>query len=113
MYGLPNWLASYLAKKITRLAFSVYRSNIWSSCSLVTLDCRVRQSGEFARIEVSTLKILSARVQLQKQHSLIMVQYRMARTSLKSQHPIALPRKLQIMSDEDRGETALPPQIRQ
>src|SRR5579859_391625 len=28
MYGEPNWLASYLAKKITRRAFSVYRSNI-------------------------------------------------------------------------------------
>src|SRR5215469_9332649 len=27
MYGLPYWLASYLAKKITRRAFSVYRSN--------------------------------------------------------------------------------------
>src|SRR5262249_39393695 len=31
MYGEPNWLASYLAKKITRLAFSVYRSNIFPS----------------------------------------------------------------------------------
>src|SRR5262249_30540903 len=31
MYGEPNWLASYLAKKITRLAFSVYRSNICPS----------------------------------------------------------------------------------
>src|ERR1041385_6853455 len=31
MYGDPNWLASYLAKKITRLAFSVYRSNIFPS----------------------------------------------------------------------------------
>ena len=28
MYGLPNWLASYRAKKITLRAFSVYRSNI-------------------------------------------------------------------------------------
>ena len=28
MYGLPNWLASYRAKKMTRRAFSVYRSNI-------------------------------------------------------------------------------------
>src|ERR1043166_7997586 len=27
MYGDPNWLASYRAKKITRLAFSVYLSN--------------------------------------------------------------------------------------
>src|SRR6266700_867062 len=27
MYGLPYWLASYLAKNITRRAFSVYRSN--------------------------------------------------------------------------------------
>src|SRR5215831_2292565 len=27
IYGLPYWLASYLAKKITRRAFSVYRSN--------------------------------------------------------------------------------------
>src|SRR5260221_5875342 len=27
MYGLPYWLASYLAKKMTRRAFSVYRSN--------------------------------------------------------------------------------------
>ena len=26
--GLPYWLASYRAKKITRRAFSVYRSNI-------------------------------------------------------------------------------------
>src|SRR5689334_12292693 len=31
IYGEPNWLASYLAKKITRLAFSVYRSNIFPS----------------------------------------------------------------------------------
>jgi len=28
MYGLPNWLASYRAKKMTLRAFSVYRSNI-------------------------------------------------------------------------------------
>ena len=28
MTGEPNWLASYRAKKITRRAFSVYRSNI-------------------------------------------------------------------------------------
>src|ERR1700674_841473 len=27
MYGLPYWLASYLAKNMTRRAFSVYRSN--------------------------------------------------------------------------------------
>src|SRR5271154_4147820 len=27
MYGEPYWLASYLAKKMTRRAFSVYRSN--------------------------------------------------------------------------------------
>jgi hypothetical protein len=26
IYGVPNWLASYRAKKITRLAFSEYRS---------------------------------------------------------------------------------------
>src|SRR5215471_1271219 len=31
MYGEPNWLASYRAKKITRLAFSVYRSNMLPS----------------------------------------------------------------------------------
>src|SRR6266481_1748102 len=31
IYGEPNWLASYRAKKITRLAFSVYRSNIFPS----------------------------------------------------------------------------------
>src|SRR5260370_2685107 len=30
-YGLPYWLASYLAKKITRRVFSVYRSNTISS----------------------------------------------------------------------------------
>src|SRR6201987_1251092 len=28
IYGEPNWLASYRAKKMTRRAFSVYRSNI-------------------------------------------------------------------------------------
>src|SRR3954463_3482168 len=28
MYGEPNWLASYRAKNMTRLAFSVYLSNI-------------------------------------------------------------------------------------
>jgi hypothetical protein len=28
IYGLPNWLASYLAKKITLRAFSLYSSNI-------------------------------------------------------------------------------------
>src|SRR6202171_2780279 len=31
MYGLPYWLASYRAKKMTRRAFSVYRSNTISS----------------------------------------------------------------------------------
>jgi hypothetical protein len=35
MYGEPNWLASYRAKKITRLAFSVYRSNICVSEPLI------------------------------------------------------------------------------
>jgi hypothetical protein len=29
MYGEPNWLASYRAKKMTRRAFSVYRSNMF------------------------------------------------------------------------------------
>src|SRR5271156_1525848 len=29
IYGEPNWLASYRAKKMTRRAFSVYRSNMF------------------------------------------------------------------------------------
>jgi hypothetical protein len=37
MYGLPNWLASYRAKKITRRAFSVYRSNIWYAAPFLAL----------------------------------------------------------------------------
>jgi hypothetical protein len=37
MWGEPNWLASYLAKKITRRAFSVYLSNI-PGCSSPAFD---------------------------------------------------------------------------
>src|ERR1700751_1372043 len=35
IYGEPNWLASYRAKKMTRRAFSVYRSNMFplKSCA--------------------------------------------------------------------------------
>src|SRR5580765_541600 len=40
IYGEPNWLASYLAKKITRLAFSVYRSNIFPSRRCSSHLCR-------------------------------------------------------------------------
>src|SRR5215813_13861090 len=40
MYGEPNWLASYLAKKMTRRAFSVYRSNICPHPDVPSHLCR-------------------------------------------------------------------------
>src|SRR5579859_1992285 len=50
IYGEPNWLASYLAKKITRLAFSVYRSNIFPSPDAPSHLCRKHLSPFLAAI---------------------------------------------------------------
>src|SRR5437763_3426462 len=50
IYGEPNWLASYLAKKITRLAFSVYRSNIFPHPDAPSHLCRKHLSPFLAAI---------------------------------------------------------------
>jgi len=44
MEGLPNWLASYRAKKITRLAFSVYLSNMSTAVGFQAAGLQLQNS---------------------------------------------------------------------
>src|SRR5882757_9942213 len=53
IYGEPNWLASYRAKKMTRRAFSVYRSNMFPLKSCPPKASPFNANGNFRPVPSS------------------------------------------------------------
>src|ERR1022692_4656908 len=89
MYGLPNWLASYRAKKITLRAFSVYRSNI---------DCKSPLDLKILRRAPGMRTKWLSRYQPAFFHT---------------QYAVAAPRERQVVRNQDRGEAMRAVQTRQ